>query len=212
MIKPMAAVRNDGPMPNRSNRSGGAGFSMAHGPTCSTPTGRGAERFRGVDVDMPEIGAPARRRGSGADAFPGERRGGDAPGVRLWRRGTSGDRGIRPARNSSMRRQSIGHWLCTTSKCHPKSGRDALPHLVTDAFRAHEAEGEVLAVGEGASASDEHGRTVAGCAARRKDKIYFMALHLFPRPRIKRSHAKIREIGMNPPPIPAPGGKDGPMS
>ena len=110
---------------------------------------------------------------------------------------------LRACRRSPSRRP------CATSKCRPGVGQGALRHPVADAFGAHGAEDEVLAVGAGAAASDEHGRTMAGCGTWRGNKIYFMALHFLPRPRIRRFQAEIRETGTDPPPIPAPGGKDG---
>ena len=180
-----------------------------HGPQSGLlhPDRAGAEHLRGVGVDLLEVGAPVRRRGSRADAFPGEGRGGDALGVRpgagggVRRQGqpAGGEFVDAPARHRPVALRDI--------EVPPGIGQGALAHLVADAFGAHEAEGEVPAVGAGAS--DEHGRTVAQCGAWRRNKIYFMALHSLPRPRIKHFQAKIHEIGTNPPPIPALGGKHG---
>ena len=172
---------------------------LLHGPRSDMlhPDRAGAEQFRGVDVDMLEIGPPIRRRGSGADAVPGEQRGGDAPGMRLQRRGDIGGQG-HPAGEELVDASAEHRPLALRDiEVPPQVGQGALPHLVADTFGAHEAEGEVLAVGAGVGASDEHDGTVAGCRSRRKHKKYFMALHSLPRPRIKRLQAKIRENWRN---------------
>ena len=173
------------------------------------PDRAGAEHFQGVDVDLLEVGAPVRRRRGGADAPPGEQRGGDALRVRLQLRGDVGGRGQlagedfvdAPAKRRPLALYDI--------KVPFEIGQDALASLAADAFGAHEAEGKIPAIGAGTSASDEHGPKVAGCVVRCNHKIYFMALHSCPRLWIKNLQAKIREIRTNPSPISALGGKDG---
>ena len=91
MIKPTAAVRNDGAMPGRSGRSGNAGLSMARGPACPTPAGRGrgssgesASTCWGSGLD-PTAGKRCRCAGRAPPA-PGECPVTGAAGLRGFRR------------------------------------------------------------------------------------------------------------------------------
>ena len=110
MIGPTAAVRAF-PWP-----------TVRHAP--SRPSGCGAvpgSRRRYAGGRSSGSSAGERYRG----VLPREQRGGNAPGVRLQRQGWGdiGDRGIRPVRSSSMRQQSIVHWLCMALKCRPRLSR-----------------------------------------------------------------------------------------
>ena len=107
------------------------------------PDRAGAEHLQGVDVDLLEVGAPVRRRrGSGADAVPGEQRGGDALRVRLRLRGDVGGQGQpgggdfvdAPAKRPPIALRDI--------EVPSEIGQGALPDLVADALGAHEAERE----------------------------------------------------------------------
>ena len=133
MIRPTAAVRNECGL-LRGPQSG-----MLH------PNRAGAEQFRGVDVDTPEVGAPTRRRGSGADVFPGGRRGGNAPGGHLGTRAAAGEEFVdAPVKHRPLTLYDI--------EVSSEIGQGALAHPAADAFEAHGAEGEVPAVGAGAGA------------------------------------------------------------
>ena len=140
---------------------------LPHGPRSGMfhPDRAGAEHLQGGGADVLEVVAPVRRRGGGADAAPGEQRGGDALRVRLQLRGDVGGRGQpggedfvdAPAKRPPIALRDI--------EVPSQVGQGALPDLVADALGAHEAEGEVLAVGAGTGASDEHDPKVAGRGA-----------------------------------------------
>ena len=87
MIEPIAAARNDAPMPSSSSRVRRPSWSIAHSPTCSTPTERGRSSSREYNIDVLDVAAVSRGRADGAHALAGEQLGGDVLGVRLKRRG-----------------------------------------------------------------------------------------------------------------------------
>ena len=164
-------------------------------------------------MDVLEVVAPIRRRGVGADAVPGEQRGGDALRVRLRLRGDVGGQGQpggedfvdAPAKRPPIALRDI--------EVPSQVEQGALPDLVADALGAHEAEGEVPAVGAGTGASDEHDPKMAGRgAAHKASNAFFGTTFLSPTTKTsicRQKSAEIREIGTNPLPIPAPSGKDG---
>ena len=122
-------IRNDGADTQPFGQCG-----LLHGPQSDMlhPNRSGTEQFLGVDVDVLEIGAPVRRRGSGADAVPGEQRGGDALGMRLQRRGDIGGQG-HPAGEELVDASAEHRPLALRDiEVPPQVGQGALPHLVAD--------------------------------------------------------------------------------
>ncbi len=85
MIEPTAAALIDAPIPSCSNSVRSPSCSIAHNPTCSTPT----ERGRSISRDPTSTCWTSRPRPAneaGANALMGEPLGGDALGVRFQRR------------------------------------------------------------------------------------------------------------------------------
>ena len=119
--------------------------------------------FQGVDIEVLEVAARVRRRGSGPDALMGEQLGGDVLGVRFQCRGAIG----------SQWHLTGEEFVNAPAQYRPIALRDvevssqieqgALSHIRAGAFAAHEAQGEiVVADAAGTGAADEHGDTIAG--------------------------------------------------
>ena len=153
MTEPIAAAQSDAGTGSSWSRARSPSWSIAHNPTCSTPTERGTDELERIDVHALDVGSFA--RGAGAC----EQLGGDALRVRLQPRGAvvlqcelTGEDLVDPP----AKRWPVGLRDLEVSS---QVEQGALAHLGVDSLGTNEPIGEVHLAGGGATglgAPDEH--------------------------------------------------------